>query len=180
MMAKQQTGATGSHSTRLEQINTPAPGQSAIEIGLITQAQSRLLRQTTEHSEQMLAMQRREQYKDLYPDLYTLHSTPNAGKRGRRLDERTGRWYSPEGQNLKAEGMVAGIPDIHWPIARHGYHSLYVEMKHNGASVEPAQRDMILRLRSQGNLVVVLYTGVDLWNMIVWYGGLPGELFIEW
>jgi hypothetical protein len=126
----------------------------------------------------MLAMGRRDQYKDVYPDLYTLGSTPNAGKRGRRANPKTGAWYSPEGQHLKAEGMLAGTPDVHWPIARHGYWSLYVEMKKNGESLTPEQRDMIPRLRDQGNLVVILYTGVDLWNVCVWYAGLPSHLYI--
>ena len=43
---------------------------------------------------------------------------PNGGKRGKS-----------EAAYLKRQGVRAGVPDLCVPVARGGYHSLYVEMK---------------------------------------------------
>ena len=37
---------------------------------------------------------------------------------------------------MRAEGVVSGISDLHIPIARHGYHSMYIEMKNGKAGVK--------------------------------------------
>jgi uncharacterized protein YlzI (FlbEa/FlbD family) len=57
---------------------------------------------------------------------------------------------------LKAEGVLAGVPDIHIPIARNGYHSLYVEMKNGKKGVlSDHQKCVIDKLREYGHKVVV-------------------------
>ena len=30
---------------------------------------------------------------------------------------------------LKAEGVLSGVPDLHIPIAKKGFHGLYIELK---------------------------------------------------
>lgn len=59
---------------------------------------------------------------------------------------------------MRAEGQVSGILDLHIPIAKHGYHSMYIEMK-NGKQgrLSDNQKEMIERLRSYGNKVVVCH-----------------------
>jgi hypothetical protein len=47
---------------------------------------------------------------------------PNGGSRGDTADSR-----AIAGGKLKQEGVKAGVPDIHFPIARHGKLSLYIE-----------------------------------------------------
>lgn len=59
-------------------------------------------------------------------------------------------------RKLVAEGVCHGIPDLHIPIARQGYHSLYIEMKNGKAGrLSEHQKEMIPRLQCYGNKVVV-------------------------
>lgn len=59
-------------------------------------------------------------------------------------------------KKLVAEGVKKGVPDLHFPISRNGFASLYVEMKNGKAGVVSAeQKAMIKKLQSLGNKVVV-------------------------
>jgi hypothetical protein len=58
------------------------------------------------------------------PELEWLHAVPNGGSRGD-----TKQSAMIEGNAMKASGVKSGIPDLCWPIARSGYHGLYLEMK---------------------------------------------------
>ena len=97
------------------------------------------------------------QAKSMFPELRLLYAIPNGGDRDVRVATK-----------LKAEGVRAGVPDFHLPIARHGYHSLYIEMKKPSAKpkrggkggVSTAQRWWIDELGKHFNKVVVCY-GAD-------------------
>ena len=53
-----------------------------------------------------------------YPDLKLLYHVPNE------------RQCTPQqGKMLKMMGVKAGVPDLCLPVARGGYHGLYIEMK---------------------------------------------------
>ena len=57
---------------------------------------------------------------------------------------------------MRSEGVMSGIPDLHIPIPRGGYASLYIEMKNGKAGVlSDRQKEMIPRLQGYGNKVVV-------------------------
>ena len=58
-----------------------------------------------------------------YPQLRWLYAVPNGGKRD-----------AVTANNLKLEGVKSGVADLHLPVARQGYHGLYIEMK------KPAER----------------------------------------
>jgi hypothetical protein len=76
-----------------------------------------------------------------------LHSIPNGGRR----DIATGA-------RLKAEGAVAGIPDLFLACARSGRHGLYIEMKKaKGGRVSESQRGLFPLLESQGYGVAVCH-----------------------
>ena len=77
-----------------------------------------------------------------------IYAVPNGGKR-----------TLTEGAIKRYEGMTVGIPDLHIPVPRKGYASLYIEMK-NGKTgrLSENQKDMIERLRSYGNKVEVVRT----------------------
>ncbi len=70
---------------------------------------------------------------------------PNGGKRTQR-----------EGINFKRQGVVAGAPDLMIPLARLGYHGLFIELKRQtGGVVTPPQQKMLAKLTSEGYLAVV-------------------------
>ena len=77
-----------------------------------------------------------------------IYAVPNGGKR-----------TLTEGAIKRFEGMTVGIPDLHIPVPRKGYASLYIEMKNGKAGrLSNAQIEMIERLRSYGNKVEVVRT----------------------
>ena len=53
-----------------------------------------------------------------HPELNLLYHVPNGGSRN-----------EIEAANLKRQGVKAGVPDLALPVARKGYHGLYIEMK---------------------------------------------------
>ncbi len=62
-------------------------------------------------------------------------------------------------RKLVAEGVVHGIPDLHIPIPKGEYASLYIEMKNGTAGrLSEHQKIMIERLQRLGNKVVVCRT----------------------
>lgn len=67
-----------------------------------------------------------------------------------------GRWDKITGARMKAEGVVAGVPDIFLAVSRQGFHGLYIELKRQqGGRLEKSQKDIIDRLRYAGYRVEV-------------------------
>lgn len=59
-------------------------------------------------------------------------------------------------KKMKKAGNKAGVPDIVVPVARNGFHSLYVELKREkGGVVSEAQDVCHAELRAEGNCVIV-------------------------
>lgn len=80
-----------------------------------------------------------------YPELSLMYHIPNGGKRNITTAKR-----------LKAEGVKAGVPDIHLPVARHGFHGLYIELKKKkGNSTTENQDHWLEALNAQGYHAVV-------------------------
>ena len=75
-----------------------------------------------------------------HPELATFYAVPNGGHR-----------HISVAVKLKAEGVKAGVLDTHLPIARGGYHSLYIEFKKPGGVTSPAQMDWFASLALYGN-----------------------------
>lgn len=81
------------------------------------------------------------------PELRLLFHIPNGGSRGK-----------VEAARFKAEGVKAGVPDLFLPVARGGYHGLFIEMKRKkGGRVSEAQKGWITALNKQGFYAVVCY-----------------------
>lgn len=78
----------------------------------------------------------------VYPELKLLHHIPNQGMRKIIYVKK-----------LKAMGMRLGWPDCGLPVARNGYHSLYIEFKSEEGELSEYQKEMVLRLSKQGCLV---------------------------
>lgn len=103
-----------------------------------------------EHQEQVALFQWAAYNTGKYPDLKLLYAIPNAFKR----TPRQGKW-------MKDEGMKKGVPDLCLPVARLGYHGLYIEMKKSkqyGRSYpSKEQKEWIVSLKENGYYVDVCY-----------------------
>lgn len=80
------------------------------------------------------------------PELDLMFHIPNGGKRNITTAKR-----------LKAEGVKAGVPDICLPVARGGYHGLYIELKAGRNRTTEHQDTWIEALSKQGYFVAVCY-----------------------
>lgn len=73
-----------------------------------------------------------------------IFAIPNGGRRMYR-----------EAVRLKAEGVLAGVPDLFVSAARGCYHGLYLEMKSLSGRVSDVQKEVITSLMSHGYRVEV-------------------------
>ena len=96
-----------------------------------------------EHSEQVSLFRWWSlQYRD-HPAL--LFAIPNGGARN-----------AVTGARMKAEGVMAGVPDILLAASRQGFHGLWIELKRQkGGKVSEVQEGVIARLRRAGYRVEV-------------------------
>lgn len=76
-----------------------------------------------------------------------LYAVPNGGLR-----------TVQEGVRLKMEGVQKGVPDLVLPIARGGYHGLYLEMKAGNGRTSKEQDGWLAFLEDQGYRVAVAWT----------------------
>lgn len=74
-----------------------------------------------------------------WPELALLHHIPNGGTRD-----------AVEGKHLKQQGVKAGVPDLCLPVARGGYHGLYIELKTEKGRASDAQKWWGGQLMDQG------------------------------
>lgn len=93
----------------------------------------------SEHAEQAALFRWAEFARVRWPELALLHAIPNGGHRNKVAAGR-----------LKAEGVKPGVPDTCLPVARCGFHGLYVELKAKGGTASSHQRAWIVALRAQG------------------------------
>jgi hypothetical protein len=85
-----------------------------------------------------------------WPELKMLYHVPNEGARSVT--------YAAQ---LKRMGMRRGVPDLCLPVARGGFHGLYIELKrYAGSRVTPEQQEWIEDLAAQGFRAVICY-GAD-------------------
>lgn len=99
----------------------------------------------TEYDEQAALIEWADLASKKYPELKWLHSINNGA-------------YVSMGVavKLKRAGTRRGIPDLSLPVARNGYHGLYVEMKRiKGGRVDPDQEACHAFLRDAGYRVEV-------------------------
>ena len=80
-----------------------------------------------------------------WPVLRLMYHIPNGGSRN-----------SIEAANLKAQGVKRGVPDVFLPVARQGFHGLYIEMKRRrGGVLSKDQKEYIEALKEQSYRVEV-------------------------
>ena len=93
----------------------------------------------TEAQEQAALMRWTQAVRGQYPELALLFHVPNEGQRS-----------TITGAHLRQQGLKRGVPDLMLPVARGGYHGLFVEMKRRNGKAWPDQLWWIEHLRAQG------------------------------
>lgn len=81
-----------------------------------------------------------------WPELELLYAVPNGALLG-------GRNRFAQVNNLKAQGLRIGVPDLVLPVARGSYHGAYLEMKRiKGSTWDEDQKWWATKLKEQGYL----------------------------
>ena len=105
-------------------------------------------RRQHEAGEQIALFQWARLMEGKHPELALLFHVPN----GTSL-----KGGAVEGAHMKAQGVRAGVPDLCLPVARGGYHGLYIELKAAGGRLQDTQRAWIGALMKQGYKAIVCY-----------------------
>lgn len=100
----------------------------------------------SELTEQIKLFNWAESVKDFVPELKMMYHVPNEGKR-----------QQGTGAILKAAGLRKGVPDIVLPVARQGYHGLYIELKFGKNKPTREQEAYLQALRNAGYQSAVAY-----------------------
>jgi len=98
----------------------------------------------SEHQWQCMVMEWAELQSPKMPELKLLFAVPNGGHR-----------HKPVAMKLKKEGVKRGVPDLCLPVARHGYHGLFIEMKSAKGRLSVHQQKWADSLHQQDYLVYV-------------------------
>lgn len=93
-----------------------------------------------------------------YPELKLIYHIPNGGSRN-----------TLEAANLKRQGVKAGVPDLCLPVARKGFHGLYIEMKYGKNKTTENQKKWLEALEFQGYYTVVCYGAEEAQKVILEY-----------
>lgn len=102
--------------------------------------------QASESREQQALFRWWDMYRSQYPAA-VMFAVPNGGARS-----------AITGARLKAEGVLAGVPDVFLAFPAGGLHGLFIEMKRQkGGRVSPAQKAVMQALRMQGYEVAVCH-----------------------
>ena len=99
-----------------------------------------------EHDEQVAIDRWALNQGNIYPGVELLYATPNAGKRTARM-----------GAYMKAEGLRPGFPDLGLPVAKGGYHGLFMELKLVGNKPNKNQIYWLDRLNEQGYMALAVW-----------------------
>jgi hypothetical protein len=114
-------------------------------------------RSSKEHNEQCALMEWAHTLRGRYPEIRWLHSIPNGAKLPYRKT-RGGKRYCPEAMWLKAEGMLNGVSDLHLPVAKGAYHSLWVEMKVGYNKPTESQEEYIHAMNELGHYATTCWS----------------------
>lgn len=103
------------------------------------------------------------------PELKWVFAIPNGGSRG---DSKSSAMM--QGALMKAEGVKSGVSDIFVPIARHGLHGLFIEMKRaDGGTLSAQQIAFGAAMKGQGYGFVCCHGWIEAANCIIaWLYGM--------
>lgn len=101
-------------------------------------------RAVSEETEQIHLMMWCRCMESKFPELETIYHIVNEGKR-----------TAVTGGKLKEMGLRKGMPDVHLPVSRCAFSSLYIEMKKIGGKPTAEQVDRLEMLERYGNAVAI-------------------------
>ena len=108
------------------------------------------IRRNSEDAEQETVIQWARMVSGRWPELRLLHHIPNGGSRNKK-----------EAVKLKRMGVLSGVADLHLPVPRSNYHSLYIEMKIDDGRVSKSQREFLTAAADVNNYCLVCYSAAD-------------------
>lgn len=117
-----------------------------------------------QHQQAVMKWARQPSIRERWPELALLHHIKN---------ETTGG--AAEVAADKAMGVKKGVPDLCLPVARGGFHGLYIEMKTPSGKASEAQRWWVTRLTEQGYRAVVCNGYDAAVAELCWYLSLQKE-----
>lgn len=115
-----------------------------------------------EHTEAIRLMDVVGIHLNLCAPLALLYHIPNGGWRKKGVAKK-----------LKAEGVKPGVPDYCLPVARQGFHGLYIELKRiNDGAASDDQLAWVDELRAQGYRAEVCKGWAEAWAVLCNYLGI--------
>ena len=112
----------------------------------------------SEATEQVRVINWSRAYAADFPELKLLYHVPNGGSRNQL-----------EAQNLKAQGVKAGVPDLCLPVPHGSFHGLYIEMKYGKNKTTEKQDWWLEQLAAQGYDTAVCYGADEAMDKIAGY-----------
>ena len=116
-----------------------------------------------QHQAAVIKWSQQPSIREKWPELALLYHIPNGGTRD-----------TVEGKHLKQQGTKRGVPDLHLPVAKGRYHSLYIEMKTATGRISPEQKWWGERLTAEGNMYRVCRGWESAVQLLEWYMNLQG------
>ena len=115
--------------------------------------------QPTEEQEQAAVFYWIMIMRNQYPELDMMFHIPNGGIRSK-----------PEAVRFKKIGVKAGVPDLFLPVARGGWHGLFIEMKRQkGGRLSEEQAEWLKALEAEHYCAVVCAGAEEACDTIMQY-----------
>lgn len=113
----------------------------------------------SEHELQCMVVEECDRRAVLIPEYGLIFAIPNGGAR-----------HPAVAAKLKSEGVKAGVPDLFLPVARHGYHGMFIELKIGANKQNEAQVEWFRRLRMEGYRCDLIWdSAAEVIERIEWY-----------
>lgn len=119
-----------------------------------------------EHREQAALFEWAAYNEARIPELALLYAVPNGGAR-----------HPMVAAKMKAEGVKAGVPDMFLPVARRGWHGLYMELKVDRNKPTARQLAWHTALKGEGYCVDVSYGWQEAASKLLAYLGYDFKEF---
>ena len=97
-----------------------------------------------QHQSSLFKWSLQPEIRAVYPQLKLLYHIPNGGKRD-----------PIEAKHLKDQGVKKGVPDLHLPVGKGGYHGLYIELKTEKGRTTQFQNWWLAELAKEGYCTAV-------------------------